>query len=116
MKKTWITGTELPAGKINSDNKSVVEFNEQLEASRVYDTDANSVLVCTVNEHHPDFEKNAKLIVGAKQMFNTVVLIAARDGYQYLYDLVEIVTGERWSVTKMNEEAIKIRKETGIEI
>lgn len=120
MKRLWKQGYTLPTKITETMDDSVKAFNDKLEATRIYsdfkeeDQGRSRQLVCVMNELHPEFEQNVKLVIGAKQMFNSIVLIAARDGYEYLYDLVEQVTGERWSTKRMNEEADKIRKETDI--
>lgn len=59
-------------------------------------------------------DSDAKLIAGARRMFDTCVLVAARDGYQYVYDLIEEVTGQKWSMERMNKEALEIRKRSGL--
>lgn len=120
MKRHWRRGYTLPTETTNKWSDDMLNFNNKLELSRVYtnftaeDDGKSRSLVCVLNEAHPEYEKNAQLITGAPLMFDTIVITAARDGFPYLFDLIEQVTGERWTQSKMNEEAVEARKRLGI--
>lgn len=54
---------------------------------------------------------DTKVMAGAKKMIRHLILLAASENRQYIFEMLEQITGERWSMAEVNEAAILIRKE-----
>ena len=50
----------------------------------------------------------------AKEMLETFIIIADRDKYDYAKEMVEKVTGRKWTSTQLSEAAAVIRTKYGI--
>jgi hypothetical protein len=59
-------------------------------------------------------EDDANLIAGAREMFDTYIIIADRDKHEYAKDMVEKVSKRRWTSSELSEAAAIIRSKLGI--
>lgn len=100
--KSWQRGRVLQTPTTKLYTKEEIKRNNEIENKYIYsdfttaDSGRGRRLVCQMNEHHPDYEKNAELIALAPDMLQWLKMLhdqqwienTSNEAKRQMYDLI----------------------------
>lgn len=108
----WKRGVTLMTPTIKRWSKDEIEMNDNIEQTMIFsnfhvmDLGTGRQLVCTLNRSNIDYEKNAKLIENAPNLYHTLNELIERT--VELATIVNLITKEQGLAIINAREAIKL--------
>ena len=107
----WKRGITLMTPTTKRWSKEQIEKNDSIEQTMIFsnfsamDLGTGRQLICTLNRNNIDYEKNAKLIEAAPDLYNTLNELIERT--EELATIVHLITKEQGLAIINAKEAIK---------